>query len=644
MTTEMSVSEVDTSRAVIEFEMDGTVLKANETLLSLLGYELDQIAGQHHRIFLDEDDASSPEYEAFWQNLRDGIEQQGEFRRLTSSGKAVWLRASYKPIKDMSGKVTKVLKSAVDITTQKLQDAYLIGQIEAIHATQAVVEFELDGTIIKANDLFLDAVGYSLDEIAGEHHKMFVDDEYASSPEYEAFWEDLRAGKIRQGEFKRVGNDGVELWLQASFVPIKDASGKPFRVVKYAKDVTDQRSRIDGIPTPVMAIDREFNITFINVAGADIVGCAPEEAIGQKCYELFSTPHCNTKECRCHQAMERDRVRSGETVVGAAGDLPISYAGAPVKDGRGRIVGAVEYAVDMFIQKEIQAGVEAGAAELSKVVKSVAENSTKMEEQMVSVAEQTGAVVSAAEELSSTMASLASGAEQSERNVSSVATATEEMTATVAEVARNSQNALGVAEEAVKSVERAADKVQDLGSAATQISQVTETIVEIADQTKLLALNATIEAARAGEAGKGFAVVASEVKELAQQTNNATSDIRNKIEAIQVATSATIEQIQMITKVIQEVNEFVSSIATATEEQSITTQDISNNITEVKAAVADMANNINEAATVTSNVAANISNANASIEEVEAAAIAMKNSGSQLAKTEQALLAAVAKF
>jgi methyl-accepting chemotaxis protein len=179
--------------------------------------------------------------------------------------------------------------------------------------------------------------------------------------------------------------------------------------------------------------------------------------------------------------------------------------------------------------------------------------------------------------------------------------------------------------------------VDSLGSAAKEISKVTDTIVDIADQTKLLALNATIEAARAGEAGKGFAVVASEVKELAKQTNAATTDIRAKIEAIQEATQATINEIRQITDVIQEVNDFVTSIAGATEEQSVTTRDIASNISEVSTAIAEMVANITQSAMVTQDVTRSMSEANQAVGAIQDSAGAMARSGERLLATQARL-------
>ena len=205
--------------------------------------------------------------------------------------------------------------------------------------------------------------------------------------------------------------------------------------------------------------------------------------------------------------------------------------------------------------------------------------------------------------LDSVIQEVVAATDRSGTNVTAIAVSTEEMTSTVAEIAQSAEQARGVADNAVRSVESASKKVDSLGTAAKQISNVTETIVEIAEQTKLLALNATIEAARAGEAGKGFAVVANEVKELAQQTNSATSDIREKINAIQEATLGTIHEINGITQVIAEVSEYVSAIATATEEQSVTTREI----TEMISNASGELNDVNSAAKETASAAEQMS-------------------------------------
>ena len=228
------------SQALIEFKPDGTIVTANENFLSAVGYSLDEIQGQHHHMFIDPAYAQSAGYQNFWKDLAAGKFNADEFKRFGSGGKEIWIQASYNPVLDGSGNVIKVVKIATDITAEKLRNADFEGQIDAINRSQAVIHFNLDGTILDANENFLNTLDYRLDEIQGKHHSMFVEPSYRSSPEYKIFWEDLAAGKFKTDEFKRFGKGGKEIWIQASYNPIFNADGKPFKVVKFATDISEQ--------------------------------------------------------------------------------------------------------------------------------------------------------------------------------------------------------------------------------------------------------------------------------------------------------------------------------------------------------------------------------------------------------------------
>lgn len=228
------------SNATIEFKPDGTILTANENFLKAMGYGLEEIRGKRHSMFVDPDYAASPEYTAFWEALRRGEFQSAEFRRIAKGGRDVWIQASYNPVFNSAGKVVKVVKIAVDTTAEKLREAEIQGQIDAINRSQAVIEFELDGTIIFANANFLSALGYGLEEIRGKHHRMFVDPAEAATPKYACMWDELRSGKFQSGEFKRISKNGEPVWIQATYNPIFDMEGKPRKVVKFAIDITEQ--------------------------------------------------------------------------------------------------------------------------------------------------------------------------------------------------------------------------------------------------------------------------------------------------------------------------------------------------------------------------------------------------------------------
>jgi methyl-accepting chemotaxis protein len=230
-------------QGIIEFKLDGTVITANRKFLDTFGYDLDEVRGEHHRIFCERGYAESPAYADLWRRLAAGEYIEAEFKRLGKGGREVWLRASYNPILDEDGKPFKVVKFATDVTEAKRQNAEYEGKVAAIDRSQAVIEFELDGTIITANQNFLDVFGYSLDEIVGKHHEMFCEPGYAESQAYAEFWQWLGRGEYDAGEFKRVGKDGAEVWLQASYNPIFDADGRPIKVVKFASDITDEVHR-----------------------------------------------------------------------------------------------------------------------------------------------------------------------------------------------------------------------------------------------------------------------------------------------------------------------------------------------------------------------------------------------------------------
>ena len=246
---EGQMGAINSSMAYIEFETDGTIVKANALFLKALKYKSsDEFEGKHHRIFCDNDYASSREYEQFWSNLRKGEAQVGEFKRIGKDGSDVWMQASYTPVKDDKGEVIKVIKLATDISERKLMNADYEGQLAAIGKSNAVIEFNMDGTIITANDNFLSALGgYSLNEVKGRHHRMFVDANYARSGDYADFWRKLNNGEFLVGTYTRIDKRGKEVYIQASYNPILDLNGKPFKVVKYALDMTEVIRAIKGM-------------------------------------------------------------------------------------------------------------------------------------------------------------------------------------------------------------------------------------------------------------------------------------------------------------------------------------------------------------------------------------------------------------
>ena len=234
------LAAINKSLGMIEFTLDGKVITANENFLQILGYSLSETIGQHHSMFVSPEQRNSAEYKAFWEKLGRGEYDTGQYRRLGKDNKEVWLRATYNPIFDADGKAYKVVKYASDITREKTLSVDTAGQLAAIHKSQGVIEFTMDGKVVAANDAFLSILGYTAAEATGQHHSLFVEPSYRTSPEYKAFWEKLNRGEYDAGIYKRIGKGGKEAWIQASYNPILDLNGKPFKVVKYATDVTAQ--------------------------------------------------------------------------------------------------------------------------------------------------------------------------------------------------------------------------------------------------------------------------------------------------------------------------------------------------------------------------------------------------------------------
>ena len=368
--TDGKIDAVDRVQAIIEFDLVGRILHANDNFLKALGYTLDEVRGQHHRMFCDATFSRSCDYELFWERLRRGEFNAGEYRRIDKHGSDVWILASYNPIFDAAGKPFKVVKYATDVTAQKVRTADIEGKLEAIGRSQAVIEFDLRGTILSANPNFLRVMGYLEDDVVGQHHSMFCDQDMVRSSEYRHFWADLGQGKFQSGRFRRRANHGADVWILATYNPIFDSAGKPYKVVKFAMDITDQVAR---------------------------------------------------------ETLIADKVRDMKRVL----------------DG------------------------------LAQSVRSIAASSQR---------------------------------------TSDMATQTRDQAADGTRLLSRSREAIGAIEQSSKDVH-----------------DIIDTISDIAGQTHLLAFNAAIEAARAGEHGQGFSVVADEVRKLAEKSAMAAREIAKLI-------------------------------------------------------------------------------------------------------------------
>ena len=268
---------IDRAQAVIEFDLEGRILRANDNFLHTFGYERDEVVGQHHRMFCDAAYVRSPDYDGFWRGLAKGEFNTGEFQRIRRDGAPLWIHATYSPILGDDGVPVKVVKFATDISQQKSLAAESRSQLDAIARSQAVIEFDMRGNVLAANPNFLRTMGYTEDEIIGRHHTLFCAPELAKTAEYRHFWADLAQGQFQAGRFARRGKHDAEIWIQATYNPILDAAGKPYKVIKFAMDVTAQVRREELVSGKITAIGAA--LTGLGHSIAEIDDGARESAV-----------------------------------------------------------------------------------------------------------------------------------------------------------------------------------------------------------------------------------------------------------------------------------------------------------------------------------------------------------------------------
>ena len=375
---EGQIAALSRSMAVVEFNLDGTILAANENFCAVLGYRPDEVVGRHHRMFVTEHYAQSDEYRAFWARLGRGEYDAGQYRRQRKDGTDIWIQATYNPIYDEQGRPFKVVKFATDITEQRLRTADYEGQIAAIDKAQAVIEFDLDGTILSANENFCAALGYSAEDVVGKHHRIFVDADYANSAEYREFWKRLGRGDYDAGQYMRRRKDGTEIWIQATYNPIYDASGKPFKVVKFATDITEQRLRNADYEGQIAAIGKAQAVIEFNLDGTILsanenfcaaLGYSAEEVIGKHHRIFVEGAYAASTEYReFWQRLGRGEYDAGQYVRRCkdGSDIWIQATYNPIFDANGRPFKVVKFATDITAERMRNADYEGQIAAISK--------------------------------------------------------------------------------------------------------------------------------------------------------------------------------------------------------------------------------------------------------------------------------------
>lgn len=616
---ENQLSAINKSTGAIEFSLEGKVTAVNDIFLNILGFTRQEAIGASHSDFVEPEFIKSGEYKKFWEKLNQGESITGQFLRKGKNGKEVWLDATYNPILNAAGKPYKVVKYATDITEQKLKNADFEGQITAIGKSQGVIEMALDGTVLKVNKTYLDMLGYTEGELVGNSVTKVLDPAFASSEAYKTLWNKLVKGGSDIGQYKRIAKDGHEVWIQASYNPIYDLKGNPYKVVNYTMDITesklkaaDNAGQISGIHKTQGVI--EFDMTGEIISANDIFlnlsGYSESEIIGKN-HSMFvdSTYRASHEYKAFWAALNRGEAQVGQVKrVDKAGNIVWMQAiYNPIVDMNGKPFKVVKYATDITEQhnsaqilanavEETQAIIEnAKVGDLSSrvplngktgAIASLCDGVNalmdKMTEIIVQVREAGETINTAAGEISTGNNDLSSRTESQASSLEETAASMEELATTVKQNSDNAKQAnqlataaSGVAIKGGEVVDEVVTTMTAINESAKKIEDIISVIDGIAFQTNILALNAAVEAARAGEQGRGFAVVAGEVRNLAQRSASAAKEIKDLInDSVTKTAEGTllVEQagktMKEVVSSVQRVTDIMGEIAAASAEQS----------------------------------------------------------------------------
>lgn len=481
-----TLDALNASQAVIEFKPNGEIITANSNFLNAVGYSLGDVVGNHHRIFCDKAYVNSADYTRFWANLSNGIFQAGEFKRFNKSGETLWLQASYNPIKNDKGEVIKVIKFAADITKAKLSAIDSQGKIDAINRSNAVIEFLPSGQIITANENFCGAVGYSLGEIQGKHHRIFCDPKYAASTEYEQFWQDLRNGKFQASEYKRIGKGGKEIYIQASYNPIFDDTGTVVKVVKFATDTTQSvlkrlnNERLSGeINNDLGGVVGQVNMAaeMSNKAAAastetgaivNSVAAAAEE-MSQSVKDISNNMLNAKNNVEGVFSYAESANKSAENLSNSAAQM--NNIVTIIQDIAGQInLLALNATIESARAGEAGRGFAVVASEVKTLASQVSNSTQTIGAEIANMQSVSGEVVSSLSLISNSMNSVL-------ENVASVASAIEQQNAVTVDISQNMQQAVGAVNEISTSLEEINSAFGMVAEASEKVKNDVEALV-----------------------------------------------------------------------------------------------------------------------------------------------------------------------
>lgn len=727
---ESQLKAVDESNARVELSPDGTLLKANSHFLEMMGYGEGELLGKHHRMLVNPSQWNSESYHKFWEELRSGNFQAGEFTRLHKNGSEVYIRGSYNPIRDSNGKIYKIVKFAQDVSEQKRLEKEIAAQLEdsrakeeeirqnmeelqatqekqaklteqlaqsqaeteaqlsAINLAYGFVEFDPEGKVLNANDVFLNDLQYDLSQVQGKHHRIFVPSHFVSSHEYQKFWQDLRQGIARPGVYERIDRHNQTVWLDAVYTPVFDQDGKVTKVIKLARNVTDFRVSLNAVSLFLEQIGKGNFEAELDLQGRKL--SQDLDSLVQDNLKLRDTLRNIIKEVnrvvglaglegnlkeRMHiedqQGTWAELTESVNTLLEAIYNPIMAIKHLVIKIAEGDL--SEELQIEMKGElRQMGDALNQTIHSLNNILHSIEESAQTVAEASAQMMQKAVSIQQSTQEASSAIQEMADGAREQATRTDESSRLVEETLRAASNVSEKSEIITQSADKGqqsthkglesiqtlvqnmgniISSADASANSIEVLTKRSEEISRILSVINEIAFQTKLLSVNANIEAARAGESGRGFQVVAEEIGKLAEDSRRSTVEIEQLIKDVQRDIQTTQRSIEEMKQNVvsgksatQNAEEVFQEINLSNRETLVHAKDILQASKQQKEAIGVLVQNIEKIVIVSEETASGTQEVANSSREMNKTMAEVAHTSESLAQIAQDLTAKVAKF